>query len=192
LGNRLPDSRGSIVGFYHLFDGNNGLLDPIVKEQHEMLAASGLLNKTESITYTVIGATSSSYEFPSTLDRRYVKSKLSRASAWEDLTLQALYEHCVAQPDDRVFYIHSKGSFHPKPTNTRFRHLLMQGVTEPCCLDMLSTHDVCGWRFMHVPHFHVPGNMWLARCDYVRKLTSPSKFAREPDRKIARGCPDWR
>eukprot|EP00984_Skeletonema_dohrnii_P038784 scaffold42455_cov322-Skeletonema_dohrnii-CCMP3373.AAC.1 len=36
--------------------------------------------------------------------------------------------------------------------------------------------DVCSWRFSPLPHPHNGGNMWAARCNYIRKLINPVMF----------------
>ena len=41
---------------------------------------------------------------------------------------------------------------------------------------MPDTCNVCSSRMSPMPHPHTSGNMWLSRCDYVRKLIEPKKF----------------
>lgn len=95
----------------------------------------------------------------------------------EGLTLHALWDFC-RQPannhhDTRVIYIHSKGSFHPKPSNTALRTFLTIGALSEDCYSLPSQCDVCSSRMSPLPHPHTPGNMWLARCDYIAKLVDP-------------------
>lgn len=35
-------------------------------------------------------------------------------TGWEDLTMTELYNYCQGRPQDKVIYMHNKGSFHPK------------------------------------------------------------------------------
>lgn len=41
-----------------------------------------------------------------------------------------------------------------------------------------------------LPHPHTPGNMWLARCSYIRKLIRPSDFSHRMA-EIYGGGQDW-
>eukprot|EP01082_Thalassiosira_pseudonana_P007062 g6212.t1 g6212 contig22:516-1826(+) len=91
----------------------------------------------------------------------------------EGETLHALWKYCK-EHDNRqrkVVYLHSKGSFHPKPQNDKLRRFLTEGALSPECANLPDTCDVCSSRMSPLPHPHTPGNMWLARCDYVAKLT---------------------
>jgi hypothetical protein len=90
----------------------------------------------------------------------------------EGETLHALWKYCK-EHDNRqrkVVYLHSKGSFHPKPQNDKLRRFLTEGALSPECANLPDTCDVCSSRMSPLPHPHTPGNMWLARCDYVAKL----------------------
>lgn len=100
-------------------------------------------------------------------------------------TLRLLWEHCVAHPDGAAVYLHSKGSFHPSSENDDLRRFLTRGALSEACAAAVTdggggegtTCDVCASRFSPVPHPHAPGNMWIARCDHVRRLRDPSHFA---------------
>mmetsp|Transcript_46180 Transcript_46180/g.97017 ORF Transcript_46180/g.97017 Transcript_46180/m.97017 type:complete len:356 (-) Transcript_46180:284-1351(-) len=93
----------------------------------------------------------------------------------EYLTLHRLWEFCKSNPhnDTKVVYLHSKGSYHPSPDNDRLRHFLTQGALSSECANLPQSCDVCSSRMSPLPHPHTPGNMWLARCDYVSKLINP-------------------
>jgi len=94
---------------------------------------------------------------------------------WERITLQALHDHCQAHPEDTVAYLHSKGSYHPKSYQRRWRRLLTQEAMD-CYGQMNTTCNFCGrwltlrWTYM------VPGNMMMAKCDYVKKLLPPAEY----------------
>lgn len=111
-----------------------------------------------------------------------------------------IWEHCVQAPKDRVLYIHSKGSFNSHAgMNDQFRKALMYSVLHPCCLEAISSnelegregldrqnrssedmdigvHDVCGMRYSPIPYVAFHGNMWWARCDYIKRLIPPLQF----------------
>ena len=124
--------------------------------------------------------------------REDVITRQHLAQGDEAATLQALWEYCTAHTNSRVIYLHSKGSFHPSPANTQLRLFLTRGALSPECArstawssssssdddddDDDTACNVCSSRFSPLPHPHTPGNMWLARCDYVVKLIEPRLF----------------
>ncbi|KAL7551470.1 hypothetical protein ACHAWF_016771 [Thalassiosira exigua] len=96
----------------------------------------------------------------------------------EDRTLHTLWTHCRQashrdDPNSLVVYLHSKGSFHPDPSNDRLRRFLTEGALSRECAALPDECDVCSSRMSPHPHPHAPGNMWLARCPYVSKLRDP-------------------
>jgi hypothetical protein len=91
-------------------------------------------------------------------------------------TLQSLWEFCKTNKEKKVVYLHSKGSFHPKRDNDLLRNLMTQGALSKDCANLPTSCNVCSSRFSPFPHPHFPGNMFLARCDYVRQLIEPSQF----------------
>ena len=99
-------------------------------------------------------------------------------------TLKLLWDHCqhsseIDNPssDEKVVvYLHNKGSFHPKMQNDLLRKWLTRAALSKECSNMPSSCNVCSWRFSPIPHPHTSGNMWAARCEYIRKLINPMKF----------------
>jgi len=93
----------------------------------------------------------------------------------EYLTLHRLWEFCKSNQhnDAKVVYLHSKGSHHPNLRNDKLRNFLTQGALSSECANLPQSCDVCSSRMSPLPHPHTPGNMWLARCDYVSKLINP-------------------
>ena len=79
-------------------------------------------------------------------------------------TLGLLWRHCRSHADDKVVYIHSKGSFHDRRgLNGKLRRFLTRGALSKECLELPATCNVCSSRLSPVPHPRAPGNMWLAR-----------------------------
>jgi hypothetical protein len=107
-------------------------------------------------------------------------------NASELVTLHSLWNYCQRHPNDKVIYLHSKGSFHPSGENDQMRKLLTTGALSDECANLPSTCNVCSYRFSPFPHPHTPGNMWLARCSYVRNLLEPSIFHSDMDAVEAR------
>ncbi|CAK0870374.1 unnamed protein product [Prorocentrum cordatum] len=61
------------------------------------------------------------------------------------------------------------------------RQFATRGAFSSECLEPWMVCDVCSSRFAPLPHHHVSGNIWLARCDYVSKLLPPSEFSARMD-----------
>jgi len=64
---------------------------------------------------------------------------------WEPETLRLLWQHCKNHTNDKVVYIHSKGSFHPNNDNDLLRRFLAQGaflVSEECS-NLPSSCNAC-------------------------------------------------
>lgn len=99
----------------------------------------------------------------------------------EALTLTALYEHCQKHPLDTVGYLHSKGSFHANGRNEKLRRALTRATLSRQCASMPDNATSCSYSVMAVPHMHTPGNMWVSRCSYIKKLMSPDKYRARMD-----------
>ena len=100
-------------------------------------------------------------------------------------TLQELWAYCSrddTHPEQKVVYLHSKGSFHWNKANEKLRVYLTKGALSEECSNMPDTCNVCSSRMSPMPHPHTSGNMWLSRCEYVRKLIEPKNFAPAMDR----------
>lgn len=94
-------------------------------------------------------------------------------------TLKLLWDHCVTTDyptNEKVVYIHNKGSFHPNEENDLMRLWLTRGALSKECSNMPLSCNVCSFRMSPLPHPHTPGNMWAARCEYVRELINPLDF----------------
>lgn len=99
-------------------------------------------------------------------------------NASELVTLQSLWDYCHDHPNQRVVYLHSKGSYHNSVENDIMRQLLTIGaLSEECAVHTDNiVSNVCSYRFSPFPHPHTPGNMWLAHCSYVNNLMGPFTF----------------
>jgi hypothetical protein len=97
----------------------------------------------------------------------------------ESETLGLLWNYCRDSPhteNDTVVYIHTKGSFHPSDENTMFRRWITPAALSRECSQMPPFCNICSFRFSPLPHPHSPGNMWAARCSYIKLLLDPTKF----------------
>jgi hypothetical protein len=94
-------------------------------------------------------------------------------------TLGLLWDNCRDSPhaeNDTVVYIHTKGSFHPSDENTMLRRWITPAALSRECSQMPPFCNICSFRFSPHPHPHSPGNMWAARCSYIKLLLDPLKF----------------
>ena len=172
----------------------------IVSEQLRMLRASPGWPRVSSVEYVTIGD-------PSRIECDRCNHTAHHDEADEVVTLDKLHAYCKAAvpPDGSssdlfVAYVHDKGSFHASAKNDWLRRMLMHAVSS--CISDQDEHghtsrlrnnecDVCSARFSPVPHFHTPGNMWVARCDYVAKLIGPQSFADAMERVHPGGSAEW-
>lgn len=113
-------------------------------------------------------------------------------------TLDMLWEFCAeaGREGQRVAYLHSLGSSgSPRAPGSRgpagdarLRRFATRGALSRTCAAAPAC-DVCAARVSPVPRLHAPGNMWLARCEYVRRLPRPSDFELTTD--VAAVGQDW-
>lgn len=161
-----------MVIFYNVYipptkkDQGNALW--IVKGQLKRRGESKAANAT--VNYVQIGA---NIPFPC----HQCNQIEHHESGDEVLTIQHLYEYCVANQDSKVVYIHDKGSFHPSYKNRKYEQMLTKSVFTDECLDITPDKcTVCAARFTPFPAITSPGNMFVAHCSYVRHLIPPVKF----------------
>jgi hypothetical protein len=115
-----------------------------------------------------------------------VKIIEQRPQGDERVTMNMLWQYCQVVPDEDahetlVVYLHSKGSFHPSRANNNLRKALTAGALSKECAEMPDSCNVCSVRMSPVPFPHTPGNMWVSRCSYVKKLVSPITFQSKMD-----------
>ena len=97
---------------------------------------------------------------------------------FEDVTLNAVYDYCHANMASSVLYFHSKGSFHNREdTNEHWRRHLTTAVSREECLNPPDEScNVCGLQYFPIWSSFFPGNFFVAKCSYVRRLKRPSEF----------------
>jgi hypothetical protein len=103
-------------------------------------------------------------------------------SASEEVTLQKLYDFCQDQDDEslRVAYVHNKGSLisvsHNDTNEAWSGQLTAAAMNEQCWNPPDDRCNVCGLLFWPIWSTFFPGNIWTAKCSYVRKLLPPTGF----------------
>lgn len=103
-------------------------------------------------------------------------------SAFEEVTLTDLYNHCRENPGDMATYLHNKGSLHNHMSNQILRRISTRASLSSACLRIgLRNCNTCGLQFQLQPHYHFSTNMWTAKCEYVRQLVSPHDY---PQRRL--------
>jgi hypothetical protein len=171
-------SRAPLTVFYHVYqsDGAEGesVSASIVKEQMSVIKSSAAFGDGLKLNYVFIGPSGSS--IPALLDCPTCHQLEYKNAGDEVITLQHVFDHCTQNPSERVLYMHTKGSFHRWPQNEALRRFLTKGVWSDECQHMPRACSACASRFSPLPHHHYPGNMWVARCEYISRLIAPSKF----------------
>jgi hypothetical protein len=153
---------------------NPGMSVQIVHEQLRQLT-NATHHKDAVLYYNIIGH---NYSNLCPLDVNCQKLAYYE-SANEEVTLQALYDHCVDNEDDYVVYVHNKGSFHSSQMNDRKRRIATKGAFSEACTKIQqpsSPCNVCAFRFQTLPFSHIPANFWAANCQYVRSLVPPKSY----------------
>lgn len=188
LQDNYDDENKDVTVFYNVFipEGENEAEKQwnikktleIVKEQLTVRTSSLIANST--LYYMLIGAYVE--KLPNCTNCELLEYHHQGS---EFIILDKLHGFCKNHTKKRVAYIHDKGSYNPSQANDLFRQMLTKSVfSDQCLLSSLQSSnatesfqcDVCSARFSTLPHFHMPGNMWVAHCSYVSKLLQPTQF----------------
>jgi len=168
-------SADSLTAFYHVFQsdasGGEALSASIVREQLAVATSSVGFGLVQKLNFIFVGPDHSGV--PALINCSVCRQLEHRAAGSEALTLQHVFDHCVQNPSGRVLYMHSKGSFHNTPENVVFRRFITKGAWSDACQNMPQACSACASRFSPLPHQHFPGNIWVARCEYVSRLIPP-------------------
>jgi hypothetical protein len=182
-------AHSSIPIFYNLFIGKKEDIPWVAKLMREQLESNFIPGIHGPVLVNSIGPVSnlSTLQLPPSIDARLVKHY---SQGDEVLTLHDLWQYCRRNDthlQQRVIYLHSKGSYNPKKENDQLRAYLTRGALSRECSTMpIDKCSVCSSRMSPMPHPHTPGNMWLSRCDYVRQLIDPQQFTEAMQRVITK------
>jgi hypothetical protein len=98
-------------------------------------------------------------------------------AGYEMITQQMLLDYCNKEENlsHTVGYIHNKGSLHSEEYQHAIRRRLTRAALSNECIESLSSNqcNVCGANFRSVWGPTFQGNMWSAKCNYIRHLVSP-------------------
>jgi len=177
-------NRNKIAIFYHLYqtgDWKNIFEQQIFKTQQSWLF--------DSADYIHIGVNGSE-PLPFTFDK-VNRVQYNKNTELEADTIKALYDFCLANPDYKVMYIHSKGVTWNDADETKSNIVAWRNYMEhftvnnwrKCCA-LLDSHDCVGTEWEEEAHIgdtkevlpHYAGNFWWANASYIKKLPIDDLF----------------
>jgi hypothetical protein len=206
VSNGTPTSQtstpSSFAIFYHIFipEENAGILNAlrIVKEQIQQIGESYAARSSQennqplSVFYTTVGNQAGlKKEWMVDLCKNQIQFPVECIHmqhydhAFEEVTLKRLHQYCGIHPTHRAVYIHSKGSFTRNRPNEGWRKHMTKAVTDERCLNPPNAScNACGLIFFIMPAFMFRGNMWTAKCDYIKQLHTPGAVWEERLEKV--------
>ena len=175
---RIPKAPAPIRVFYNIFVQDKGWLEFVAKIAKEQMA--NMIPGWHQLLVTSIGYDIRNSSMMEALPNN-TKVLSYHKSGDEKLTLHYIWEYCqnvsdAEAHDTKVVYLHPKGSFHNTTENTGMRQATTVAALSRECANLPDTCNVCSHRFSPVPFPHTSGNMWLARCSYIKTLVKPNKF----------------
>ena len=190
-GQAMSSSKPRTVIFFNTYIHANRTLEgqKIIRDQLWRINKQPLLEDTD-IYYTRFGDINTTAWPETECVGRRKKRKCHQIEAEEKGNevdaIRAVYEYCLQNEEDRVVYMHSKGSFTPTKSNDRLRRFLMEAILSDECLNMPNdgSCSTCSTQFQPFPFFHYVGNMLVAECSYVKKLIPPKDFEKAKRRVV--------
>ena len=201
----LPSPNSAMIIFYNLFIPKDPVeaqvAISVLTEQLGQVSSSlkELTNKKSTsqsaiLYYNLIGndATFTAEEINALCRKLHPDLECKQVGFYEQaseaVTLQDIHDFCRQTDTNegtRVTYIHSKGSYHQTLVNMNWRREMTNSVLHPDCQYPPDDRcDVCGSSFYTRFSTIYPGNMWTAKCSYVRNLLSPREGGEYDDKKI--------
>mmetsp|Transcript_44937 Transcript_44937/g.94287 ORF Transcript_44937/g.94287 Transcript_44937/m.94287 type:complete len:944 (+) Transcript_44937:218-3049(+) len=191
----IEDQMGQISEELYLMEGGGVTNDTKSSNNNHQSNKGEKSEKSAVIFYNLIG---NQHAFPSanmtslcrTLHPRMTCELLAYyPHAGESVTLADVHDYCHApfvvakdatannstQTTTRVVYLHSKGSYHSQKENHIWRKQMTSASLHPQCLHPPDPQcDVCSAQFYIKYAIMFPGNMWAAKCSYIRTLLPPT------------------
>ena len=195
-----PPPNTSAILFYNLFipeeaEGVEHAVEVITEQLGQVASRLRKLEKDQRLAVLYYNLIGNSRAFPEKRMQKLCSGLHSQLSckqigsyetASESVTLQDIYDFCQNDnvSDARVSYIHSKGSYHQTEVNTNWRRALTDSVVHQDCLFPPDDQcNVCGAQFYTRFSTMYPGNMWTAKCSYVKRLLPPLEGGEYDKRK---------
>lgn len=181
-----------IFGFYHIFAVNN--YEYIITDQINNLKSSGLFDKTDTLTISIIGNESSVSFAKLTIEKQLNKTDLNKVNI---ITLQNnVYESAILNEilrlstidDFYCYYFHTKGVSITNQNVSFYHGLDYKTVSSSCeawrkameffvfenyevCINELNNGvDAVGMNLRTAPKLHFSGNFWWSKSDHIKKL----------------------
>lgn len=151
----------SLAIFYHTFSGplprNKALTTKIVNQQFEIMGQAATESANEynwTIYYRSVGEPGVVNEqFVDPLCKQYNLTNCvyqgHSSDGHEELSLQALHQHCQKHPSDTVVYVHTKGSLHEHQFNRIWRGPLTTAAMKSSCFESFRDKKCNGKRRKH-------------------------------------------
>ena len=172
--------------FYNYFVPLNATKNALRIAKEQMKERSMSADPNNTLLYTLIGNPNITNDWclPNCRMRDYFEV------GDEIDTYHALWEYCQTHPDEIVTYTHDRGSFHNTKMNEKSRRFATKSAFE-CRKSMIEmvndtrtiayrigkACNVCTGKFNFLPQFHSSGNMWTAKCSYIRNLLPPKTYS---------------
>ena len=159
----------------------------IVREQVDQIKNSYAARRKVNVAvfYVTLGA---DHVLTPSIMKRYCGLKLDChhvqhfATGSEMVTLEHMHDFCSRpeHEDSHITYLHNKGSFHYNEVNENWRPILTDAALSEMCLKtgfQQNSCNLCGLQFYTTWTPFIPGNMFSAKCEYVKKLIKPQHFS---------------
>jgi hypothetical protein len=171
----------------------------IIEEQLQRVRKSHAAVKTGNVTvyYNTIGGPGHTTEISQLCSNYQIDCRHMQhyeEGNFEEITLERVSEFCRVHEEQRVMYMHSKGSYHMVHSDSHhdvsqdhWRRHMMRAITGKICLEPpVDSCDVCGLLALPWPALHFAGNFWVSKCSMVNKLIPPKSFISAMNRVVAK------
>ncbi|MBS0634256.1 MAG: hypothetical protein JSR37_02180 [Verrucomicrobia bacterium] len=172
---------------YHIATLNNW--EDIVQEQLSTLQKSGLSDRLDHLSVTVVGAeidrVHQLFSQLSFLDKVKIIHSSPSLDRYEFPGIEKVQEIAQRLPEAKILYMHTKGVLHyqrPTEQNVSLWRQYMEYFTIERwrdCVSALDDVDICGVDLSQSPSGrYFSGNFWWARADYIQtcQLKQESRY----------------
>ena len=183
--------------YYHIWAPQDDyLVRFLIDEQIKRLELNSLTNQA-TVHVSVVGkAAGVISNYVKKIYHANIRQTITKEEGWELHTLKLMHNDCIADPDQYVMYMHTKGlsHFYNSPTNTpwasnvntwrKFMEYVCIDEWRDCVKD-LEHCDATGMNLYKEPFTHYSGNFWWSTGEHIAKLKDPFDNAHKnpaPDR----------
>lgn len=183
----VQSSSSPISIFYNVFvppqeAGRDRTLD-IVREQlgqFDESDAARLMENNLTVYYSTIGFAHTSERIQELCtDKANINCQHMEHydAGFEEVTLNKLLAYCKVpgRENDRVVYLHNKGSYTRNQDDWR-RYLTLAATHRDCVCPPDDQCNLCSIHLWYLPNIQNKGNFWSAKCSYVKRLMTPLDY----------------